>query len=78
MRLSVFIVIVFTAILSIENHAKAQNYPWCIYKPGDESPQCWYAILEQCLADRLGKGGSCSPNPYTSSGSPPSTRLPRR
>jgi hypothetical protein len=34
--------------------------------------------LEQCLADRLGKGGSCSPNSYLSSPEPPTSRLQRR
>jgi hypothetical protein len=28
--------------------------------------KCRYETLEQCLADRLGKGGSCSPSPYPS------------
>ena len=65
--------------LGVETRAVAeQNYPWCINKP-DTPPQCRYATLEQCLADRLGKGGSCSPSPYPSSvASPQSTRPPGR
>ena len=60
MRLLLFILGVFTAVVCTEKSAEAeQNYPWCIYKP-DTPRQCRYATLEQCLADRLGKGGSCS------------------
>ena len=79
MRLSLFILAVFAALVCAEKHAAAeQNYPWCINKP-DTPPQCLYATLDQCLADRLGKGGSCSPSPYpTSPQSPPSTRPRRR
>ena len=69
MRLSI-VLGVFAAVVCIEQRAQAeQNYPWCIYKP-DTPPQCRYETLEQCLADRLGKGGSCSPSPYPSSPPP--------
>ena len=79
MRFSLFILAVFAALVCAERRAAAeQNYPWCINKP-DTPPQCLYATLDQCLADRLGKGGSCSPSPYpTSPQSPPSTRPRRR
>jgi hypothetical protein len=79
MRLLLLVLGVFTAIVCIEKPAEAvQNYPWCIYKP-DTPGQCRYATLEQCLADRLGKGGSCSPSPYPSSPEPrPPTRLQRQ
>jgi hypothetical protein len=79
MRLSLFILGVFAAIVCTEKSAESeQNYPWCINKP-DTPPQCRYATFEQCLADRLGKGASCSPSPYPSSPEPrPSTRLQRR
>jgi uncharacterized protein DUF3551 len=77
MRLSLFILGVFAAVVCIEKPADAQNGAWCIYKPGDESPQCRYATLEQCLADRLGKGGTCSPSPYPSSPGTPTTRPSR-
>jgi Protein of unknown function (DUF3551) len=74
MRLLLSVLGVFTAVVYIEKPAEAeQNYPWCINKP-DTPPQCRYTTLEQCLADRLGKGGSCSPNPYPSSPEPPTTR----
>ena len=56
MRFLLIILGAFAAVVCIEKPAEAQNGPWCIYKPGDESPQCRYATLEQCLADRLGKG----------------------
>ena len=79
MRLLLSVLGVFAAMVCIEKSAQAeQNYPWCIYKP-DTPPQCRYATFEQCLADRLGKGGSCSPSPYPSSPEPrPSTRFQRR
>ena len=80
MRLLLFMLGVFAAAVCIEKSAEAQNGAWCIYKSGDGygNPQCRYATFEQCLADRLGKGGSCGPSPYpTSPQSPPSTR-PRR
>jgi hypothetical protein len=79
MRLLLIIVGAFAAIVCTEKSAEAeQNYPWCINKP-DTPPQCRYKTLEQCLADRLGKGGSCSPSPYPSSPEPgPPTRLQRR
>jgi hypothetical protein len=55
MRLLVFVLGVFTAVGYIEKPTEAeQNHPWCINNP-DESPQCRYATLEQCLADRLGR-----------------------
>jgi hypothetical protein len=69
---------VFAADICSEQRAVAeQNYPWCINKP-DTPPQCRYATLDQCLADRLGKGGSCSPSPYPSAPSPQSARPPRQ
>jgi hypothetical protein len=69
---------VLAAVIGVEQRADAeQNYPWCINKP-DTPPQCRYATLDQCLADRLGKGGSCSPSPYPSAPSPPSARYPRQ
>jgi Protein of unknown function (DUF3551) len=79
MRLLLYILGVFATVVCIEKPAEAeQNYPWCINKP-DESPQCRYATFEQCLADRLGKGASCSPSPYPSSPEPrPSNRPQRR
>ena len=78
MRLSLSILGVFATIVCTEKSAEAgQNYPWCINKP-DTPPQCRYTTLEQCLADRLGKGGSCSPSPYPSSPEPGSATRPQR
>jgi hypothetical protein len=72
-RLFVITLGVFAATVCIEKPAEAQSGAWCIYKP-DTPGQCRYATLEQCLADRLGKGGSCGPSPYPSSPEPrPST-----
>jgi Protein of unknown function (DUF3551) len=67
MRLSLLILAIFTAVVCIKKLAEAQNDSWCIYKnDGDGNPQCRYATLEQCLADRLGSS-TCSPSPYPSS-----------
>ena len=56
MRLSLLILGVFAAVICIEKPAEAQNGAWCLYQDGDSggSPQCRYATLQQCLADRLG------------------------
>lgn len=58
MRLFLFIAGVFAVIVCIEKPAEAeQNGAWCLYQDGDSgggSPQCRYATLQQCLADRLG------------------------
>jgi hypothetical protein len=81
MRLSLFILTVFAAVTCIEKPAVAQNGAWCLYQDGNSgggTPQCRYATLEQCLADRLG-GSSCGPSPYPASpASPPSIRPRRR
>jgi Protein of unknown function (DUF3551) len=80
MRLSLFILLVITATVCInEKSADAQNGAWCLYQDGDGdgSPKCRYATLQQCLADRLG-GSSCSPSPYPSSQESPALTRPRR
>jgi hypothetical protein len=82
MRLFLFIAGVFAVIVCIEKPAEAeQNGAWCLYQDGESgggSPQCRYATLQQCLADRLG-GSSCGPSPYPASPqSHPSTRPWRR
>jgi Protein of unknown function (DUF3551) len=80
MRLSLFVLGVIAAIVSVEKPAEAQNGAWCLYvdSDGGGSPQCRYATLQQCLVDRVG-GSNCSPSPYpTSPQSSPSTRLRRR
>src|ERR1700739_1024769 len=77
MRLSLFILGVFSAVICIEEPAQAQNQAWCIYKDdGEGNPQCRYATLEQCLADRL-RNSNCSPSPYPSSPGTPSRRPSR-
>jgi hypothetical protein len=75
MRLLLLILGVLATVIGIEQRAQVeQSYPWCINKP-DTPPQDRYVTLEQCLADRLGKGGSCSPSPYPSA---PQAMLQRR
>jgi uncharacterized protein DUF3551 len=77
MRLPLFILGVFAAIVCMGKPAKAaQNYPWCAYYNGtgaDGNPRCWFATLEQCVADVRFIGGTCGPTPY-----PPSPRIPTR
>jgi hypothetical protein len=78
MRLSLFVLGVIAAIISVEKPAEAQNGAWCLYRDGDGgSRECRYATLQQCLVDRVG-GSNCSPSPYpTSPQSPPQPRLRR-
>ena len=54
MRLFVFTLGIFAAIICIEKPAEAQNGAWCLYinGDGDGEPHCRYATFEQCLADR--------------------------
>jgi len=70
MKLFLFIAGVFAVIVCIEKPAEAeQNGAWCLYQDGESgggSPQCRYATLQQCLADRLA-GSSCSPSLYPTS-----------
>jgi hypothetical protein len=69
----------FAAITCVEKPANAQNGAWCIYKngDGDGGPQCRYATLQQCLADRLGSN-TCSPSPYPTSPETPARRANKR
>jgi uncharacterized protein DUF3551 len=63
-------------IVCFEKPARAADQPWCIFKTyTDGYADCRYATLEQCLADRLGSGGSCGPSPYPSA---PLRHSPRR
>ncbi len=66
MRLSLFILGVFTAVICTETPADAQNGGWCAYYNLGEtgSRNCGFASLQQCLADVRGIGGNCSPSPY--------------
>jgi Protein of unknown function (DUF3551) len=43
--------------------ARSQVPGWCLNEDGYTSGECVYQTLEQCLQDRLGEGGYCSPNP---------------
>jgi hypothetical protein len=65
MRLSLFILGVFAAIVCVEKPAEAQNYPWCAYYNFKEggATNCGWVTFEQCLAAVSGVGGSCGPNP---------------
>jgi hypothetical protein len=69
---------IFALLICIERPAQAQNQPWCLFKDyAGGWPDCRYATLQQCLADRLGTGSSCGPSPYSSFPEPLS-RSPRR
>src|SRR5215469_17957288 len=51
---------ILALVVCIAKPVHAGNQPWCIYKNyGDGYADCRYATLQQCLADRLGTGGSC-------------------
>jgi hypothetical protein len=81
MRISLFILGVFAALVCFEKPATAQNYPWCAYYDmGTAATNCGFAISQQCLAAVSGVGGNCGPNPaYQSVPRPyPSTKHPRR
>jgi hypothetical protein len=81
MRLLLFILGVFAAIVCIEKPAAAQNYPWCAYYgPHFGATNCGFATFELCLAAVSGVGGSCGANPqYQSSrGLYLSTKHPKR
>ena len=82
MKLSLFILSIFAAVVCFEKPAAAQNYPWCAYldlgKGG--ATNCGFATFQQCLATVTGIGGSCGPNPryQRSPGLYLSTKPPRR
>jgi Protein of unknown function (DUF3551) len=79
MRLWLFIVGVFAAIVWIEKPAEAQNYPWCAYyNMGGGATNCGFATSQQCLAAVSGVGGSCGPNPTYQPAQGPYPRHPRR
>jgi Protein of unknown function (DUF3551) len=81
MRVSLFILGVFAAVVCAERPAEAQNHPWCAYYgPEFGATNCGFATFQQCLAAISGVGGSCGANPMyqPGSGSYPSTRHPRR
>jgi hypothetical protein len=63
MRLLLFVLSVIALAAGIETRAAAQDYPWCAaYDTGDESKNCGFATLAQCMATVRGIGGSCTPN----------------
>jgi hypothetical protein len=82
MRLSLFILGVFAAVVCFEKPAAAQTYPWCAYYDFafGGATNCGWATFEQCLATISGIGGSCGPNPMyqPSPGLYLSTKHPRR
>ena len=80
MRLSLFILGVFAAVVCFEKPAAAQNYPWCVYENiGGGATNCGFSTFQQCLAARTGNSDSCGPNPQYQgvSGPAPSSRRVR-
>ena len=63
MRLSLFILGVFAAVVCIENSAEAN---WCAYYNlgHSGSRHCGFKTHHECLASVRGVGGSCGPSPY--------------
>jgi hypothetical protein len=78
MRLSLFILGIFTATLCVAQPAKAQSYPWCAYYDlgMGGATNCGFVTYQQCVATVRGIGGSCGPNPQYQSAQGP-YRLPR-
>jgi len=82
MRLLLFILGVFAAVVCFEKPAAAQNDRWCAYYDFafGGATNCGFSTFRQCLATVSGVGGSCGPNPQYQ-GSPGlylSTKHPRR
>ena len=69
MKLLLFILGVFAAIICIEKPAEAQDYPWCTYYNFDHggARNCGFATFQQCLAAVSGVGGSAHPVHTTNS-----------
>jgi hypothetical protein len=66
MRLSLFLLGVFVAIICAQKPAEAQNYPWCAYYDMGGmggATNCGFATWQQCQAAISGIGGSCGANP---------------
>jgi len=82
MRLLIFILGIFAAVVRFEKPAAAQNSQWCAYYDFafGGATNCGFSTFQQCLATVSGVGGSCGPNPQYQ-GSPGlylSTKHPRR
>jgi hypothetical protein len=79
MRVSLILAAASTAVmLAMPASAAPANQPrarsqvpgWCL-NGGYTYGECVYRTLEECLRDRSGEGGYCSPNPFA----PPSAPL---
>jgi Protein of unknown function (DUF3551) len=70
-RVLLCVAAIFSLLICIDSPAYALDQPWCITKPySDGYNDCRYATLQQCLADRVGSGGSCGLNPYPTAPEP--------
>ena len=81
MRIFLFTLGVFAAVVCFKEPAAAQNYPWCVYEnfAGGGATNCGFSTFQQCLAARTGNSDSCGPNPQYQgvSGPAPSSRRVR-
>jgi hypothetical protein len=63
MRLLLFILGVFAAVVCIEKSAEAN---WCAhYNMGGGASNCSFKTHHECLAAVRGVGGSCGPSPHS-------------
>jgi Protein of unknown function (DUF3551) len=65
MKLSLLILALIAAALTLATTAHAQNYPWCaIYSGGavGGGTNCGFVSFEQCMATASGLGSFCSRN----------------
>jgi hypothetical protein len=54
-----------------------RHYPWCLDYNGIDggATNCGFVTYQQCMATRMGAGGSCYENPsYQPQAAPPPTR----
>jgi len=79
MKLSLLMLALIAAALTLATPAHAQNYPWCaIYSGGavGGGTNCGFVSFEQCMATARGLGSFCYRN--TQYVPPPGPHLQRR
>jgi hypothetical protein len=63
MRLLLFMLGISAGIVATGNRAEAQNYPWCaMLNMVDQTVNCGFVSVEQCMASVSGIGGYCMPS----------------
>src|ERR1700746_3562467 len=72
MRIFLFILGVFAAVVSFEKPAAARNNAWCAYLNFlGGATNCGFSTYQQCLAALSGNSESCGPNPQYQGGAGP-------